>query len=208
MMAPRRLASISDDRARPGPMITSTSDNGLPSIRWIGLVRQTIRSYGTCMERRAAYWVRLGVAVTLGAPQLLIGLWAVTAPANWFRNFPGFDPRLVAAEPPYNQHLATDAGAGFVATGVVLLVAAMWGNRASVSTALLVYAVFTVPHVLYHAMNPADALTGFEDLANVLALGSGLILASVFAWGVRPDSGQADASIAVDRSHDLSAASR
>lgn len=159
------------------------------------------------MERRAVYWVRLGVAVTLAAPQLLIGLWAVTAPANWFRNFPGFDPRLVAAEPPYNQHLATDAGAGFVAMGVVLLVAAIWGNRASLSTALLGYAVFTVPHVLYHATNPADALTGFEDFANVLALGSGLILASVFAWGLRSRSVESDAIIAVDSSRDLSAAS-
>jgi hypothetical protein len=145
------------------------------------------------MERTAPYWVRLGVAVTLAAPQLLIGLWAVTAPANWFRNFPGFEPRLVAAEPPYNQHLASDAGAGFLATGVVLLVAAIWANRVSVLTALVAYAAFTVPHVLYHATNPADALTGFEDVTNVLALGSGLILAGVFAWGLRPRAVASDA---------------
>ena len=137
------------------------------------------------MDTRAPYWVRLGVVVTLAAPQLVIGLWAVAAPDNWFRNFPGFDPRLAAAEPPYNHHLVSDAGAGFLATGVVLLVAAIWGNRASVLTALLAYAAFTVPHVLYHAMNPADALTGVEDVTNVLALASGLVLAGVFAWGMR-----------------------
>lgn len=158
------------------------------------------------MEKRAAYWVRLGVAVTLAAPQLFVGLWAVTAPGNWFRNFPGFDPRLVAAEPPYNHHLASDAGAGFVATGVVLLVAAIWGNRASLLTALLAYAVFTVPHVLYHATNPADALTGFEDVTNVLALGSGLILAGVFAWGLRPRAVASEGTITVDPSHEVSAA--
>jgi hypothetical protein len=158
------------------------------------------------MEKRAPCWVRLGVAVTLAAPQLLIGLWAVTAPGNWFRNFPGFDPRLVAAEPPYNHHLASDAGAGFFATGIVLLVAAIWGNRASVLTALLAYAAFTVPHVLYHATNPADALTGFEDVTNVLALGSGLILAGVFMWGVRPRAVASDATIAVDPSRDWSGA--
>lgn len=157
------------------------------------------------MENRAAYWVRLGVAVTLAAPQLLIGLWAVTAPGNWFRNFPGFDPRLVAAEPPYNHHLASDAGAGFLAIGVVLLVAAIWGNRASLLTALLAYAAFTVPHVLYHATNPADPLTGPEDVTNVLALGSGLILAGVFAWGLRPRAAASDATIAVDPPHDWSA---
>jgi hypothetical protein len=158
------------------------------------------------MEKPAALWVRLGVAVTLAAPQLLIGLWAVTAPDSWFRNFPGFDPRLVAAEPPYNHHLASDAGAGFVATGVVLLVAAIWGNRASLLTALLAYAAFTLPHVLYHATNPADALTGFEDVTNVLALSSGLILAGVFAWGLRPRAVASEPTIALDPSRDLSAA--
>lgn len=173
----------------------------------IGLAGPTIPPYGSRMETRAAYWVRLGVAVTLAVPQLVIGLWAVTAPANWFRSFPGFDPRLVAAEPPYNRHLATDAGTGFLAVGVVLLVAAVWGNRASVLTALLGYAVFTVPHVLYHAANPAEALTGFEDVANVFSLGSGLILASVFAWALRPRSAESQATGAIDPSHDLSAAS-
>lgn len=160
------------------------------------------------MERRAVYWVRLGVVVTLAAPQLLIGLWAVTAPDSWFRNFPGFDPRLVAAEPPYNEHLARDTGTGFVAIGVVLLVAAIWGNRASMSTALLAYTVFTVPHVLYHATNPADALTGFEDFANVLSLGSGLLLAGVFAWGLHARSVEPDVTLAVDPSPEVPAASR
>jgi len=38
-------------------------------------------------------------------------------------------PRLVAAEPPYNAHLATDAGAGLLASGLVLLVAAWLSDR-------------------------------------------------------------------------------
>ena len=82
------------------------------------------------MEERAPHRVRLGVAVTLAALQLSIGFWAVTAPGNWFRNFPGFDPRPAAAEPPYNHHLASDVGAGFLATGVTLLVASIWVARA------------------------------------------------------------------------------
>ena len=49
--------------------------------------------------------------------------------------------------------------------------------------ALAAYAAFTVPHVAYHAGHPADALSGTEDVLNVLSLGSGLILAAVFAWG-------------------------
>lgn len=141
------------------------------------------------MDGRAPYWIRVGVAATLALPQLVIGVWAVVAPANWFRNFPGFAPRLVAAEPPYNHHLASDAGAGFLATGLVLLFAAIWATRASMLTALAAYAAFTTLHVWYHMAHPADLLTGAEDLANVVGIGSGLILAGMFAWGLRPRRG-------------------
>jgi len=65
------------------------------------------------------------VAAAIGVPQVVIGLWALAAPKSWFDSFPGFAPRVVAAEPPYNEHLASDVGAGFLATGVVLVVAAV-----------------------------------------------------------------------------------
>ncbi len=142
------------------------------------------------METEVKSWVRLGIAVAMGAPQLLIGLWALLAPKNWFETFPGFDPRVVAAEPPYNEHLSRDVGAGFVATGVVLVVAAVWANRAAINIALLAFVAFALPHVLYHATNPAQALTGVENAVNTLSLASGLVLAVVFAWQVRstPDT--------------------
>ena len=69
-------------------------------------------------------WVRLGLVVTMAAPQLLIGLWA-----------------------------------------------------------LLAFVAFTVPHVAYHAWHPAAVLSGPEDVLNVVSLGSGLVLAAVFAYG-------------------------
>ena len=137
------------------------------------------------METKVKSWVRLGIAVAMGGPQLLIGLWALLAPKNWFETFPGFDPRVVAAEPPYNEHLSRDVGAGFLATGVVLVVAALWANRAAIHIALLAFVAFTVPHVLYHATNPARALTGVENAVNTLSLASGLVLAVVFGWHLR-----------------------
>ena len=137
------------------------------------------------MEPEVKRWVRLGSAVTLAVPQLVIGVWAVLAPKSWFESFPGFDPRLVAAEPPYNEHLATDVGAGFVATGLVLLVAAVWANRAAMGIALLAFAAFTFPHVVYHATSPSDALTGVENALNIVMLANGLVLATVFVWGLR-----------------------
>jgi hypothetical protein len=138
------------------------------------------------MQDLVPRWVRLGLLVTLALPQLVIGSWAVFAPASFFRSFPGFDPRLVAAVPPYNEHLVTDVGAGFLATGAALVAAAAWAHRLAVYTALIAYVAFTLPHVLYHALNPAAALSGVEDAANALTLGSGLILAAAFAIGSGP----------------------
>ena len=136
------------------------------------------------MDTRVKPWVRLGMVV-LAAPQLLIGLWATLAPHHWYENFPGVHPHLIAAEPPYNAHLATDAGIGFLCTGVGLVVAAAWGRRSGVYVALITFGTFAVPHVLYHALHPAPALTGSEDFTNVLFLFSAVAFAAVLAWGAR-----------------------
>jgi hypothetical protein len=64
--------------------------------------------------------------------------------------------------------------------------------------ALLAYAAFTAPHVLYHALHPADLLTGPEDLLNVATLASGLVLAAVFAIGSSDRWERGDAAIRTD----------
>lgn len=110
-------------------------------------------------------WVRLAL-VALGLPNLLTGAWAVLSPQGWFDNFPGWDPRLVAAEPPYNAHLATDAGAGLLASGVIMLAAAWFADGRSVRLALIAYGAFAIPHAAWHALNPSDALTAAQDAQN------------------------------------------
>ena len=132
-------------------------------------------------EAQVRGWVRVGLVVALAVPQLVVGLWAVLDPAGWFADFPGVDPRLVAAEPPYNQHLSTDAGAGFLATGVALLAAAAWGRRSGVLVALSALVALAVPHLAYHVGHPSDLLTSGEDALNVVVLTTPLVLAAVFA---------------------------
>jgi hypothetical protein len=154
------------------------------------------------MGNRVPLWARWGIVLTLAVPQLVVGLWAVLAPENWFESFPGFDPRLVAAEPPFNRHLASDAGAGFFATGLTLLVAAIWAHRVAVWTALLAYAAFTVPHVLYHLTHPSDLLSGAEDVGNVTALVGGLVLAAVFAWACVPQGGRTEPTAPAETARD------
>lgn len=114
-------------------------------------------------------WVRLAL-VALAVPNVFAGVWAILSPQGWFDHFPGFDPRLVAAEPPYNAHLATDAGAGLLASGVVLLAAAWLADSRSVQLGLVGYSAFAVPHAAYHVLEPAPGLTGAENVQNAAAL--------------------------------------
>ena len=117
----------------------------------------------------APTWTRWAVAA-LAVPQLITGLWAVVNPDHWFRTFPGFGPLLVAAEPPFNAHLASDAGAGFLATGVVALLAAYWGDRRLVTVAGLALLAFALPHFLYHASHPAESLSDVTNVVNFVVL--------------------------------------
>ncbi len=139
-------------------------------------------SQTSVQQAMAPGWVRLGL-VALAIPQLVTGLWAVFDPSGWFDRFPGFDPRLVAAEPPFNAHLASDAGAGFLATGVALLLAAWWAERRVIAVALLSYLGFAIPHFAYHLREPAPGLTDSEDVTNVITLALAMALPLLIWWG-------------------------
>ena len=57
------------------------------------------------------------------------------------------------AIPAYNPHLLADVGALFVATGALMLMAALWLERRLVLAALITWLLFAVPHVIYHLGN-------------------------------------------------------
>lgn len=145
-------------------------------------------------------WIRVGSIVTIALPQLVTGAWAVGAPRHWFDNFPGFGPMLVAAEPPFNAHLASDAGAGFLSAGIAVAVAAALGQRLLLMFALGIYAVGALPHVMYHAVNPAPDLSNTENFVSVLMLAIGLATAGVLAWGSKKTAQRPGEHDAVHRS--------
>ncbi len=121
--------------------------------------------------------------VAVAVPQLITGLWAVLAPRSWFDDFPGIGPALVGAEPPFNRHLATDAGGAFLATGVAVLIAVIWPRRQLVTMALVTYLTFALPHAVYHAAHEAPELSSAGDAANVILLFTGVAMAAVLLWG-------------------------
>jgi hypothetical protein len=133
----------------------------------------TVNATGTKANDRAevlsSIWVTIGLVI-LAVPNLVAGLWGLIAPEHWFDNFPGWAPRLVAAFPPYNEHLAVDAASGLFASGFAAAIALFWRRREVVAVAMAVFLAFALPHAIFHLAHPADALNGREDAVNSLSL--------------------------------------
>lgn len=131
-------------------------------------------------DRIAPWWLRVAVLI-LAFPQLLIGVWVVLDTRGWYDGFPGPGPALVAADPPYNAHLASDAGAGFLGIGVALAAAAAFASVPAIRAVLLGAIAFFTPHAMFHAANPADGLSGLE---NTLLQSLPLAVSAVIAVGL------------------------
>jgi hypothetical protein len=117
---------------------------------------------------------RLAVRAVLALLALLdigTGLWAVLAPADWYANFPGLGRHWVVSTGPLNEHLVTDAGAGFLAIGAALLVAALWMARPAIITALAAVLAQGVPHFIFHISHPDSALGTIDVVLGVWGIG-------------------------------------
>jgi 4-carboxymuconolactone decarboxylase len=117
------------------------------------------------------------VLVALGAIQFVNGLYALFAPRSFYDDFP-FGRGWVAATPAYSEHLVRDVGGLFLATGAVMLLAAVWLERRIVITALASWLLFAIPHTTYHFFNLEPLSTG-DAIANALSLSATVVLALV-----------------------------
>ncbi len=129
----------------------------------------TISSASSVHTHSLPRWLTI-VLWLIAVPNLIIGLWALVFPQGWYDNFPGYAPRLVAAYPPFNEHLVTDAGAGLLTVGVLAAAAAFLGRRDAVLVAASGILAFTGPHALFHVLNPSDLLTAAEDASSTIPL--------------------------------------
>lgn len=108
---------------------------------------------------------------------LTLGLWAVLFPRAFYDSFPGAGRQWVAVDGPFNEHLLRDVGGLFTALGV-LAGFALWrrGPELIRGTGLAI-AVFSVPHVLYHAFNTEPLETTADAVLSVGGLAFGLAMA-------------------------------
>lgn len=116
-----------------------------------------------------APWVTF-VLWLVAVPNIVTGLWAVADPRHWYDTFPGWAPHLVAAHPPFNEHLALDAGAGLLAVGVISASAALARSRPAHVVAAVGLLAFSVPHATYHVLHPSEILSAAEEAPGTISL--------------------------------------
>jgi hypothetical protein len=107
--------------------------------------------------------------IALGAPLVLLGAWALFAPQSWYDDFPGGGRHWVSAIGPYNEHLASDVGAFFLAIGGLLLFAGVVLERRLVQAALGALLVYSVPHLVYH-LTELDVYGTLDKVLNLISL--------------------------------------
>ncbi|WP_406124939.1 hypothetical protein [Streptomyces sp. NBC_00989] len=132
-------------------------------------------------------YVSLGL---LAVVSLYTGLWAYFSPTGWYANFPGLGLSWLPQLGPYNEHLAKDAGAMFLALACLTVVALRQvRNTRLVQTTGAVWLVFNVLHFSYHVQH-LDMYGTRDQVLNVVFLAVLVLLAAVLLVPVPERSGR------------------
>ena len=144
-----------------------------------------MRQSSPAAARVTAPWRVLFVLV--GLIDTFTGGWALVDPHGWWDKFPGFGHHWVSGQGGvFNEHLASDAGAGFLAVGVVLVVGAVIGTPLAVRLAALVLLVHALPHFVFHVAHSPEHLSRGDRAAGTYGLLAEAIIGAVALVGARP----------------------
>ncbi|MGW6743600.1 hypothetical protein ACWGDX_23250 [Streptomyces sp. NPDC055025] len=118
-------------------------------------------------------YASLGLLAVVG---LYTGLWAYFSPKGWYENFPGFGRSWLPQLGPYNEHLAKDDGAMFLALAVLAVITLRYvRNNRFVLTTGAVWLVFNVLHLIYH-MQHLDMYETVDQILNAVLLSALVVL--------------------------------
>ncbi|GAA4676931.1 hypothetical protein GCM10023215_06730 [Pseudonocardia yuanmonensis] len=117
----------------------------------------------------------------LALTEVVVGVWALFAPAGFYAGFPAPGHPWVSLLPPYNEHLVRDVGALSLALTVALVGAALRPERRLTVVVLLAFLTATVPHAVFHTLHlhgfPAiDAMAQTIGFALQLGVGAALLV--------------------------------
>ncbi|MER7243312.1 hypothetical protein [Kribbella sp. NPDC000426] len=106
------------------------------------------------------------VLVLLAVFQLTFGVWLTFAPQSFYDNVPTVD-----WDPPYSEHAFRDFGSASLGLSILLAAAAVRMDRYLVAVALVAYAAFALPHMIFHVGHlHADDLAWSVVLAATVTL--------------------------------------
>ncbi|GAA2324220.1 hypothetical protein GCM10010431_52470 [Streptomyces kunmingensis] len=130
--------------------------------------------------------MRYGILGLLALVALYTGTWAYFAPEAWHENFPGFGLSWLPQLGPYNEHLAKDTGAMFLALAVLTLIALRdVRNNRLVQITGAVWLVFNVLHFSYHVQHLA--MYGTRDqVLNAVTLSALVLLSALLLVPLGP----------------------
>ncbi|MFE2848881.1 hypothetical protein ACFXKS_36265 [Streptomyces scopuliridis] len=115
----------------------------------------------------------------LAVVALYTGIWAYFSPAGWYANFPGLGLSWLPQLGPYNEHLAKDAGAMFLALAVLTIITLRSvHNTRLVQTTGAVWLVFNVLHFSYHVQH-LDMYNTRDQVLNVVFLAALVLVAAL-----------------------------
>jgi hypothetical protein len=135
--------------------------------------------------RVAAGW-RVLLAI-LGGIDIGTGGWALVDPRGWYDDFPGFGHHWVSGQGgAFNEHLASDAGAGFLAVGLVLVVGAAIGAPLAVRLAALALLAHALPHFIFHAAHSPEHLSGGDKAAGTYGLLAEAVIGAIVLLFAQP----------------------
>jgi hypothetical protein len=130
------------------------------------------------------YRVCLVVLTLSGA---FVGCWAYFAPLNWHNTFPGMGLTWLPALGPYNEHLAKDVGAMYLAlTALGALTLVYLSNRTLRIVTAVSWTTFNLLHLIYHLK--MLHMYGTRDATlNAIALGGVLLCSAALGLPARPN---------------------
>ena len=121
--------------------------------------------------------IRAGL-VSLAAPVIVIGGWALIAPRSWYDNFPIDSADWISSLGAYQEHLVRDFGSLYLALGLLLVFAGIVLDRLLVQAVLGASLVFQVPHLIFHAVN-TEPFSAANNAINLVLLAVGLLVTLV-----------------------------
>ena len=137
-------------------------------------------------DARVASGWRVLLAI-VGGLDIGTGGWALLDPQGWWDKFPGFGHHLVSGQGgAFNEHLASDAGAGFLAVGVLLVVGAVLGTPIAMRLAALALLAHSLPHFIFHVAHSPDHLSGGDKAAGIYGLLAEVVIGAITLVGAGP----------------------